>query len=155
MKNYFSMSELCIDKTALIPQDVADKILKHHILVMNPVREALGEPIYVSQHSGWRPYEWEIARRRSGGSQHVFGENSLGAVDWTIGGVDKLEMDGDFEGLFKSIVLLTPYKRIAVYPQDEGCFIHCDYKGNDKKLFLSDSRSNWRSASYDKILSEI
>jgi len=151
MENYFTISELCIDKSKDVPQDIADKILLHHILVMNPVREQLGEPIYVSLHSGWRPYEWEIARGRSGGSQHVFIKK--GAVDWTIGGVEKHETDGNFEDLFKLIVDLTPYTRIAVYP--DARFIHCDYKGHHKQLFLSNNASNWELSNYDEILSKI
>jgi hypothetical protein len=153
MNNHFKISELCIDKTKQVPQLIADKILLHHIVVMNPVREALGEPIYVSQHSGWRPEEWEKARGRSGLSQHCFKGNSLGAVDWTIGGVDKHEVDGDFESLFKLIVMLTPYTRIAVYP--DARFIHCDYKADERQLFLSNNASKWKLSDFDTILSKI
>lgn len=153
MNNYFTISELCIDKAKDVPQDVADKILLHHILVMNPVREKLGEPIFVSLHSGWRHYLWELARSRSGKSQHVFLKKSKGAVDWTIGGVEKHETDGNFEDLFKLIVDLTPYTRIAVYPKAR--FIHCDYKADERQLFLSDNSSSWESASYDSILKKI
>jgi len=152
-KNYFTISELCIDKSVDVPQDVADKILLHHILPMNPVREALGEAIFVSQHSGWRHYLWELARGRSGKSQHVFLKKSKGAVDWTIGGVEKHETDGNFEDLFKLIVDLTEYTRIAVYPNAR--FIHCDYKASKQQLFLSDNSSNWKSADYHKILHKI
>lgn len=153
MNNYFTVSELCIDQDAKVPQDIADKILLHHILVMNPVRHELGEAIFASENSGWRPLQWELARGRSGGSQHTF--KFKGAVDWTIGGVEKTETDGDFQKLFELICEMTPYTRIAVYPQDEGCFIHCDYAAEKRQLFLSDSRSNWELVTYEEIIAAI
>lgn len=151
--NWFTISELCIDKSKDVPQDIADKILLHHILPMNPVREALGEPIYVSENSGWRHLQWELSRGRSGKSQHVFLPESKGAVDWTIGGIEKHENNGNFEGLFELIYDLTPYTRIAVYPDTR--FIHCDYKSPKRQLFLSTNSSKWTLTNYDKIIEKI
>lgn len=151
MKNYFKISELCIDKSKDVPQDIADKILLYHITPMNRVREAIQEPVFCSENSGWRPEEWEISRGRSGDSQHTF--KKKGAVDWTIGGVEKHKIDGNFEGLFKAIVELTEYTRIAVYPSAR--FIHCDYAANERQLFLSTNSSKWTLSTYEKILEKI
>jgi transcription antitermination factor NusG len=48
MQHYFTTAELCIQPNA-IPQDVADKLWKFHILPMNAVRHALGAPITASE----------------------------------------------------------------------------------------------------------
>ena len=151
MENYFKISELCIDKNKEVPQDIADKVLLYHIVPMNKVRQELDEAIFCSQKSGWRPKEWELSRGRSGNSEHTFIKK--GAVDWTIGGVDKHEVDGNFEGLFKMILEHTNYTRIAVYPSAR--FIHCDYASTYRKLFLSTNASKWTEATEDKILSKI
>jgi hypothetical protein len=51
--SYFKIEEFLI--TGEMPeQEIVDKI-QHHIDVMNPVREAYGKPITVSQRSGYRP----------------------------------------------------------------------------------------------------
>jgi len=143
MNNYFTISELCISDED-IPQHVADKLLKHHILQMNVVREKLGAPIWASQNSGYRPYTWEIARGRSGRSQHTFGDK--GAVDWTC---------SDLKELFKLLLEHTSYTRIAVYPSDEGNFIHCDHKASSRQLFLSDSGSDWKLSTEAQILEKL
>ena len=36
----------------------------------------------------------------------------------------------------------SEYKRVAYYP--ENGFLHCDFKGDEKVFFLSDSNSNWK-----------
>lgn len=141
MKNYFTISELCINQSKDVPLHVADKLLKYHILPMNKVRDELGAPIYASQRSGYRSIQWEIAKGRSGQSEHTF--IGKGAIDWTAG--DLLE-------LFKLILKHTNYTRIAVYPDGSGSFIHCDYKANERQLFLSNSSSKWRVASEDDII---
>lgn len=142
MKLYFTTDELCITDTPL-PLHVAEKLWKHHILVMNPIREKLGHAITASQKSGFRPYEWEKSHGRSGGSQHTFGDlphganiDMLGAVDWTT--LNKSKLD-DLQAL---LISDSPYTRIARY----NSFIHCDYKptGNGKRqLFKSNSASQW------------
>ena len=114
MKNYFTFAELCIINDPL-PLDVADKLLKHHILPMNKVREALGKPITASQRSGYRPKNYEIRKGRSGNSQHTF--EGLGAVDWTA---------ADVHALLQLILANTPYERVCYYPNNG--FIHCDHR---------------------------
>lgn len=142
MKLYFTTDELCITDTPL-PLHVADKLWRHHIWVMNPIRKKLGAPITASEKSGYRPYDWEIARGRSGKSQHTFGElphgqndDVLGAVDWTT--LDKSKLDA----LEKLLISDSPYTRIARYKT----FIHCDYKptsSGKRQLFTSGSDSRW------------
>lgn len=142
MENYFKISELCIDKSKDVPQEIADKLLTYHIIPMNKVRHELGLAVWASQDSGWRPKEWEIRRGRSGKSQHCFIKK--GAVDWTC---------DDIKELFKLILKHTEYTRIAVYP--DAKFIHCDYAATERQLFLSTNASKWTLSNKEKILSKI
>jgi hypothetical protein len=129
IKLNFTLSELCIFDDD-IPMSVADKLLKH-IRVIQPIREKLGVPISASENSGYRPIEWELKQGRSGNSEHCF--KGLGAVDWTC--------SKDRAGLIE-LLKESEYKRVAYYP--ENGFIHCDFKGDEKLFFLSDSKSNWK-----------
>jgi len=135
MKLNFKISEFVI-KGAIIPSDVADKILKFHILPMQRVRDELAIPISASQRSGYRPVSWELSRGRSGNSQHTF--KGMGAVDWTCSNFAQKK------GLFLELIIqYTSYTRIAVY---DG-FIHCDYKPTSdgkRQLFESGSDSRWK-----------
>lgn len=135
MKLNFTISEFNISGED-IPQDIADKILKHHIVPMQPVRDKLNIPIYPSQKSGYRSQKWEKSRNRNGQSQHCF--VGLGAVDWTCS-----DFQNNKEALLASIAIDTEYTRIAVY----NSFIHCDYKptsSGKRELYTSDSYSNWK-----------
>lgn len=142
MRNYFTLSELCITADPL-PTEVADKLLLHHILVMNPIRELLGAPITASQKSGYRPYAYELARGRNGKSQHTFGyggpapdPSCKGAIDWTTSNRSKLDK------LQELLITHSPYTRIARYTS----FIHCDYaapKSGNRMLYQSNAQSNW------------
>ena len=114
-KLHFTLSELCII-TGSLPQDVADKLLQHHIWPMNPVREELDAAVLASDNSGYRPTYYDKARGRSGNSQHCF--EGKGAVDWTT--------RGDMQKLILLIMKLTSYTRICYYPNNR--FVHCDYK---------------------------
>lgn len=142
--NYFpKMSKLVVGNVD-IPQIVADKIYEFHIQPMNIVRYYLGSPIWASEESCFRPYLWEIARGRSGNSQHCFGQkkdNSIdkeakGAADWTC---DNFAESKD--KLLELIIKHTSYTRIAVY----DTFIHCDYKAIDGKRYIYSSTpsSKW------------
>ena len=134
MKLYFEFKELVIDGKP-IPLDVAQKLLIHHMIPVSVVREKLGVPITASQKSGYRPYEWEIARGRSGNSQHVF--KGKGAVDWTC-----KNFRGNKKELLELLVQCTDYTRYAVYNN----FIHCDYKptkDNRKEIYTSTPASKW------------
>lgn len=118
-----------------IPELVADKILKWHIIPMQRVRNLLGIAIWASQKSGYRSYSWEKSNNRSGRSQHTFREK--GAVDWTC-----YRFKDNKDVFLQKIIEETDYTRIAVYKT----FIHCDYKltkNNLRELYKSDSRSNW------------
>lgn len=145
MALYYKISDFNISRMD-IPELIADKILQHHILPMSVAQKKADFHIYPSTKSGFRPYVWEVARGRSGTSQHTFGqkksgviyENELGAVDWTCENFDKNK-----DELINLIISETNYLRIAVYKT----FIHCDYKNTHKHkrlLFESDSNSKWK-----------
>lgn len=134
MQHYFSTAELCIQPNA-IPQEVADKLWKYHILPMNAVRHALGAPITASEKSGYRSPQWEKRMGRNGHSQHCF--HGKGAVDWTTPGRIHL-----LDELQRLLLEMTDYTRIARY----ASFIHCDYKAvahGKRQLFLSNAQSQW------------
>ena len=130
----FTISEFNISGKS-IPETIADKILKHHIIPMQEVRDLFGKPIWASEKSGYRSTYWERSKGRSGNSQHTF--KGKGAVDWTCSDfrVNKKE--------FLSLIISnTKYTRIAVY----NSFIHCDYKetsSGKRELYKSNSNSKW------------
>ena len=141
MENWFFwLIELVITGN-LIPVKVADKLIRYHIIPMNKARKKLGEAIWPSQKSGYRPIKWEKRRGRTGLSQHCFGEGSdkygipenkdcKGAVDWTC--------KGDLNKLLEVIISETEYTRISVYYDKH--FIHCDYKNapSDRSIYHYD-----------------
>jgi hypothetical protein len=132
MKLHFTISEFLVDTDAKdVPVHVVDKIIMHHIPIINPIRVAYGSPIFVSQNSGFRSYQWELDHGRSGTSQHTFGDGQeeklkwKGAADYTCSNIYWL-----FEQLKKS-----DYTRVCIYPKEN--FIHCDFKGATKQAFES------------------
>jgi len=92
---------------------------------LNPIRKILGQPIKID--SGSRSYEWEIFKKRSGLSQHVY-KNGKGAVDLTTEGIEKLEE------LYK-LLLSTKFTRICIYR--DKLFIHADFKPSQHRLYES------------------
>ena len=126
------ISDLVITGT-LITLDIADKIILHHIYPMIAVENVLGKKVWASSRSGYRPIEWEYKMGRSGSSQHTF--QGKGAVDWTCE-----DFRNNKQELIDLVISMTDYKRIAIY---DG-FIHCDYKGDERLLFSSDAKSNWK-----------
>ncbi|NAS32838.1 hypothetical protein GTQ40_17805 [Flavobacteriaceae bacterium R38] len=142
--DYFVLSDFNIAQTP-VPVHVGDMILKYHINPGELVREEIGYAMWPSERSSWRPRVWEIARGRSGNSQHCYGEKpdgtfdleAKGATDWTCRNF--LVNKDDF---LEAIINFTQYTRIAVY----NTFIHCDYKVTNsgrRELYSSDSNSNW------------
>lgn len=134
MKLYFEFKELVIDGSS-IPVDVAQKLLTYHMIPVSVVREKLGTSMTASQKSGYRPYEWEIARGRSGNSQHTF--KGKGAIDWTC-----KNFRGNKQNLLELLVQYTDYTRFAVYNN----FIHCDYKTTStgkREIYTSTPASVW------------
>lgn len=139
IKLNFKISEFNISGKP-IPQDIADKILEHHILPMQSVRDELDYSMTASENSGYRSKEWELSKKRSGTSQHCFIEK--GAVDWTC--EDFADNKDEF---LKAIIKHTPYTRMAIY----SGFIHCDYKAvpnGRRQVFNSDAKSNWTFYKY-------
>lgn len=132
MKLNFTISEFNISGQD-IPQQVCDKILKYHILPMQPVREELGYWVTPSENSGYRSIQWELDHGRSGGSQHTFKGN--GATDWTC-----KDFKNNKDDLLNSIIKHTDYTRMTIY----NSFIHCDYKHvNKRQVFESGADSVW------------
>ena len=127
-KIYFNIDEYCIIP-GLIPQEVANKIL-YHISVINPIREYLGHPIYVSKKSGYRPKWYELKKGRSGNSEHCY--LGKGAADYTC-------RKKDIRSLLYEL-LNSEYMRVCYYPDDN--FIHCDFKGDIKQYYV-DYGNGW------------
>lgn len=141
MRLNFTIFELSITDDA-IPIEVADKLLKFHMLPMQRVRNSMKIKIWASQRSGYRPAWWEKRQRRSGNSQHTF--KGKGAVDWTCE-----DFEQNKNAFLKYIISHTNYKRIAVY----NSFIHCDYKptkSGKRELYTSNSKSEW---TFEKLIS--
>lgn len=128
MKRKFKITEFTTEPH--IPPQIAEKILTYHIEVMNPIRYLLGSPIIVSEKSGYRSVETEIRQGRSGNSEHTF--KGKGAADYTT--------PGDLNMLGK-LLKDSPYTRICYYPT-KG-FYHCDYKGSERILYISEDGSKW------------
>ena len=131
--NYFKISEFVITNIA-ISLKVADKILLHHIIPLNQVRDKYGNPIYISRNSGFRPYRWERNHGRDGTSEHVF--RGKGAVDLTV--------DENIENLVPLLEKHTNYNRIALYTHHN--FIHCDYGSEDggRYYFEAGEDKEWK-----------
>jgi hypothetical protein len=130
--NYFSLEEFLIVAKGPVPNDVLNKIVRYHWLVLNDIRTKLGIPIRISANSCYRPRQYEIKQGRSGKSEHTFSDDSWGAVDLTCADMNKL---------FNLLKSDSPYRRICVYKEKN--FVHCDYKGNEKKLFIN-TPNGWK-----------
>lgn len=135
VKLNFSISEFLIDQDTLIPGRVADAILRHHIQVMQPVRDELKIPVIVSKRSGFRSIVWEKSKGRSGNSEHTFPLDSpgggRGAADYTLAGEKPI-----LTLVTAMLRLNVPYNRIALYPGNVAPFIHCDYRSATGELQL-------------------
>ena len=99
-----------------IPQDIADKIVKYHLIDLWEVEKVLPYEIFISQNSGYRPYSYEIAKGRKGNSQHCF--FGKGAADITCENFKENK-----EELLKALIEKTGYTRFAVY----NSFCHVDF----------------------------
>lgn len=144
MKLYFVPSEFILRKDLPVPLSVQDKILRHHLWVLNPLRANLGCPVHISQSSGFRPIEHEKQKGRSGDSEHTF--EGKGAVDLTV---IKPRMADLAQALIQS-----PYNRICYYPS--GGFFHTDYKfpNRPQTLFISE-RTGWKTVDQRTLLTAI
>jgi len=127
----FLLSEFNISGEC-IPEDVADKILQHHIVPMQRVRNKINIPIWASVKSSYRDVNWEIYRGRNGASEHVFA--GKGAVDWTCA-----DYENNKDIFLEAVLKYTEYNRIAIYDN----YIHCDYKetASGKREIYN---SNWQ-----------
>ena len=142
MRNYFSIQEFIIaphmrGDGGTIPTHVADKIIQHHLPILNPMRAQLGTPLIISQHSGYRPVQWELDHGRDGTSQHTF--KGKGAVDLTCR-ESSLHHLGD-------LLAENDYSRVAWYP-DHG-FYHADFKDYQlgKRLYVVQN-GIWKKKDY-------
>lgn len=128
MKNFFGIQEFLIDpdmRNGSVPTHVANKIIHHHLPILNPTRAQLGSALIISQNSGYRSVEWEKSKGRDGSSQHTF--KGKGAVDLTCK-QSALHHLGD-------LLAESDYARVAWYPDSK--FYHCDFKDYElgKRLF--------------------
>lgn len=136
MTNYFSISEFLVDPDMKdVPVHVVDKILSHHLPILNPIRAQLGQPLIISQRSGYRPEQWELDHGRDGSSQHTF--KGKGAVDLTCKNLAHL---GD-------LLAESDYARVAWYPEEK--FYHCDFKDYQlgKRLYVV-KNGIWKQKDY-------
>ena len=107
-----------------VPREVLKKLNKHIEILFN-IQKKIGESIYVSKHSGYRPVEYELAKGRSGNSEHCF--KGDGAVDITCA---KEAMP-----LLRKHLASSPYTRLCFYPENN--FIHCDFKKSAFKFYVA------------------
>lgn len=145
-KLYFHISEwLNLDGTeAEIPltADQSQKIVQHHLLPLNVVRDEMDMPVHV--RSGLRPSWWEHMKGRDGSSQHCFRE--LGATDASIEKhSDKPHKPPEMWLKFFRLIKQTPYKRIAYYPDLR--FFHCDYNSKERKYYIV--KQGWEQSDYE------
>jgi hypothetical protein len=131
-KIYFDISEYIINpEKDSVPLHVADKIVEHHISIINPIRIELDVPVFVSKNSGFRSYKWEIDHGRDGDSQHTYGDGQehpelwLGAADYSCSKLLELWVK----------LQQSAYKRVIMYPNKK--FIHCDHKGQFRVAYES------------------
>ena len=60
--DYFSIKEFLVDRVMIdVPIHVVDKIEKYHKPIINPIRHKIGQPIQISQNSGYRSKDWELS----------------------------------------------------------------------------------------------
>jgi len=145
---YFNLSEFLIHfpgnahKPIDAPYYVINNIILYHLIPLNRVREIFGEPVLISDHSGYRPVSWEINKNRNGSSTHTFGTNALpkeptpmmaaGASDTTVRNMSRFTE-------FATLLARTPYRRHIIYPEKK--FVHNDYKAEKKHFLVSEGNS--------------
>jgi len=113
-----------------IPEDVADKIVKHHLVHLWEVEKVLPYEVFVSAKSGYRSYKYELSKGREGNSQHCF--FGKGAADITCE-----DFKENKEELLQALIDKTSYTRFAIY----NSFIHCDHAHQIDNRWLFNS--NW------------
>jgi len=134
MKNYFKISDFIIDLKRHVPFEIMKSIYKDHLSQANKIREAYGDPVWISKNSCYRSEQYEKEKGRSGNSQHTFKDitdGKRGACDYTAHNIDKL---------LQAIIEHSEYKRICYYPKSG--FIHCDYNSMQRQLF-NDYGNGW------------
>jgi hypothetical protein len=134
MKRHFNFEfrEFCITDDP-ISHEVANKIMRYHLLPMQAVRNHMKIPIIVSRRSGYRPVWYEEMKGRSGNSQHTF--SGKGAADYT--------MSGNWKEFLLYIAWLTDYTRVCYYPNNN--FVHCDYAALTPTFFTAQSPAgSWK-----------
>lgn len=132
-KHYFVVEDFIkYDKNA--DDSTIYKIKTLHIPQLERVRDVTGLPIIIK--SGARSYEHEIARGRSGKSQHVF-KSGKGAVDVSLTNHSAEELNKLEEAVFKN----TEYTRVARYPS----FLHLDYYPNryGNRGYYRNTKEGW------------
>ncbi len=155
-KTYFKPSEYIIRPDIMVPVDVQDKILVHHIMPMNVIRHALEAPIVVSLNSGYRPPEHENEKGRTKlTSTHLFREIPE-RKDPGYGAADYRPMIHKWGKFIELMVQKSPYTRIAFYPEMETPFVHTDYRfyGIEKYYYIVTS-GTWNRVSKFELIDTV
>ena len=78
----FKFKEFLVNQKEEAPHNVIDKIINYHMIPAQLMRDYLGFPLIISQHSCYRSKNWELKQGRKGTSQHTF--SGKGACDYTV-----------------------------------------------------------------------
>lgn len=140
--NVLALSDFCITPEP-IPQEIADAIYLFHIPQLQRLEKQLGRRVYVSKRSGWRPKPYEIAKGRSGDSEHTYLEI---CYQGRRGAVDIMCPDVGFNQLIEAAMKVTEYRRVSAYYDHN--FIHCDYKDVDGKRRFYQGGEVWEFKRY-------
>lgn len=155
-EQHFTLREFIHNDRKPVPFHVAEKLVNHHLLPMNNIRNtSFLDPIFVSLKSGYRTPEHEALKGRNG-SAHEFldnpltGDNGWGAVDYRV-------RPHHFPLFIRVMVKHSPYHRIAFYPDVDTPFIHCDYKhiGNRTKGYYVVMEGKWISGTIKNLLDSV
>ena len=155
-KQYFKLREFIFNDRKPVPFHVAEKLVDHHLLPMNNIRNlAFPHPIFVSLKSGYRTPEHEESKGRSN-SPHEFRENPDHA-DNGWGAVDYRVNPSVFPKFIRVMIKFSPYNRMTFYPEKQTPFIHCDYKflGNGDKRYFVKMEGKWVSGTITDLIKSV
>ena len=125
---YFGIEEFNTSK-AVIPNNIAAKILQNFITPLEYIREDFGMSLYI--RSGYRPSQYNESVGGATNSQHLFKGKGACDIAPTPSGIKPTKSDMD--KLENVLIESGEFIRIARY----NTFFHCDYKGNKRTLYNS------------------
>lgn len=156
IKTHMTISEYVIDPDHRLTAEEATKIQVYHANPMGYVRHLLEHPIRVSKNSGIRTLQWEIGRKRSGITEHLFkpldrpgSEKGLGAADYTT------ELHS-MPRMFELMIEYAGYSRIAFYPDANHPFGHADHRFEFEQTRLYAVRGgSWTQVSKEVFFTQV